>query len=259
MPPARSRCSACASSRPPARPLRWSPAHECHRRLLPARPTAAAISAGPRRTGSSTSVLRHGPRGDRAHRLDRVLGLAVGLPRPPPVSCSAWPSLGVPRAGTGQSCSLRRRARRCPLPPWGRLRCATGLIGGVAPSPTTLTDLASAAVTGWKRWLTLLPPVDARPLVALPWLTGLAGGRPDLWHRPALVLGPGRAIAPIGLLVGRIALGTNAVGRPKFIQGVLFPPRPRPCGLPPARLQIGLDAERGPFRATGDRCRTARV
>ena len=36
------------------------------------------------------------------------------------------------------------------------------LIGGVIPSLQTLTDLAVTPVTGWKEWLTLLPPVVHR-------------------------------------------------------------------------------------------------
>ena len=96
------------------------------------------------------------------------------------------------------------------------------LIGGVLPSLTTLTDLASAAVTGWKRWLTLLPPVDARgPLVALPWLTGLAGGALTYGIARRWSSAPVVAIAPIGLLVGSIALGTMQSAA-KLIQGVLF-------------------------------------
>src|SRR5690349_3760003 len=34
-------------------------------------------------------------------------------------------------------------------------------VAGVFPSGRTVTDLASTAVHGWKRLLTLLPPVDA--------------------------------------------------------------------------------------------------
>lgn len=50
------------------------------------------------------------------------------------------------------------------------------LAGGVIPTPTTLLDLATAVTEGWKRWLTMLPPVDASgPLLALPFLFGLLG------------------------------------------------------------------------------------
>ena len=96
------------------------------------------------------------------------------------------------------------------------------LIGGVLPSLQTLTDLAVAPVSGWKEWLTLLPPVDARgPLVALPWVTGLLGS--------ALTYGVARrfagvsaaAIVPVVLLVGSIALGTQQPAA-KLVQGVLF-------------------------------------
>ncbi|PRY58765.1 transglutaminase superfamily protein [Knoellia remsis] len=96
------------------------------------------------------------------------------------------------------------------------------LIGGVVPSLQTLRDLATAPVTGWKEWLTLLPPVDARgPLVALPWVTGLVGS--------ALTYGVARrfrsvsaaAIAPVVLLAGSIALGTQQPAA-KLVQGVVF-------------------------------------
>jgi hypothetical protein len=47
---------------------------------------------------------------------------------------------------------------------------------GVFPTGRTLTDLAAVAVHGWKRLLTLLPPVDATAeLVAIPLLVGLVG------------------------------------------------------------------------------------
>lgn len=96
------------------------------------------------------------------------------------------------------------------------------LIGGVLPSLETFKDLAVTPVTGWKEWLTLLPPVDARgPLVALPWLTGLFGS--------ALTYGVARrfagvgaaAVAPVVLLIGSIALGTQQPAA-KLLQGVLF-------------------------------------
>ncbi len=96
------------------------------------------------------------------------------------------------------------------------------LIGGVFPSLETLKDLAVTPVSGWKEWLTLLPPVDARgPLVALPWLTGLLGS--------ALTYGVARrfasvgaaALTPVALLIGSIALGTQQPAA-KLVQGVLF-------------------------------------
>jgi len=96
------------------------------------------------------------------------------------------------------------------------------LIAGVLPSPQTLKDLAVTPVTGWKEWLTLLPPVDARgPLVALPWLTGLLGaaGTYGVARRFASV--GAAALAPLVLLVGSIALGTQQPAA-KLVQGVVF-------------------------------------
>ena len=104
----------------------------------------------------------------------------------------------------------------------GPLAVRDKLIGGVLPSVATLIDLASASVTGWKRWLTLLPPVDARgPLVALPWLTGLVGGALTLGISRRWRSAPVVVVIPMVLLVGSIALGTMQPAA-KFVQGVLF-------------------------------------
>ena len=56
----------------------------------------------------------------------------------------------------------------------GPLAVRDHLIAGVLPSGRTFRDLASTAVHGWKRLLTLLPPVDATvTLQALPLIVGL--------------------------------------------------------------------------------------
>lgn len=96
------------------------------------------------------------------------------------------------------------------------------LIGGVVPSLQTLTDLAVTPVTGWKEWLTLLPPVDARgPLVALPWVTGLLGAAATYGVARRFRSVGGAAVAPLVLLVGTIALGTQQPAA-RLVQGVLF-------------------------------------
>ncbi|WP_404386210.1 transglutaminase-like domain-containing protein [Knoellia locipacati] len=96
------------------------------------------------------------------------------------------------------------------------------LIAGFVPSLQTLTDLAVTPVTGWKEWLTLLPPVDARgPLVALPWLTGLFGSAATYGVARRFGSVGGAAVAPVVLLVGSIALGTQQPAA-KLVQGVLF-------------------------------------
>ncbi|MCE1179094.1 MAG: transglutaminaseTgpA domain-containing protein [Micrococcales bacterium] len=92
---------------------------------------------------------------------------------------------------------------------------------GVLPSGRTLTDLASTLVHGWKRWLTMLPPVDAvGPLVALPFVTGLVGaaltyGIARRTTSPYAVL-----VAPISLIGASIALGTQQPAA-RLLQGVL--------------------------------------
>ena len=96
------------------------------------------------------------------------------------------------------------------------------LIAGFIPSLQTFADLAVTPVTGWKEWLTLLPPVDARgPLVALPWVTGLLGSAATYGVARRFRSVGGAAVAPVVLLVGSIALGTQQPAA-KLVQGVLF-------------------------------------
>lgn len=104
----------------------------------------------------------------------------------------------------------------------GPLAVRDKLIAGALPSLSTLVDLATTSVTGWKRWLTLLPPVDARgPLLALPWLTGLVGGALTFGVARRWRSAPVVVVAPLVLLVGTIAMGTMQPAA-KLVQGVLF-------------------------------------
>ncbi len=104
----------------------------------------------------------------------------------------------------------------------GPVAVRTDLVGGVLPTGQTLTDLATWAVTGWKRWLTLLPPVDARgPVLALPWLAGLLGGAVTLGVARRWSSVPLTAVAPLVLLAGSIALGTLEPAA-VLVQGVGF-------------------------------------
>ena len=58
----------------------------------------------------------------------------------------------------------------------GPLAVRGDLVAGFIPSGQTLHDLAHTLVHGWKRLLTMLPPVDAvGPLLALPLIVGLVG------------------------------------------------------------------------------------
>ncbi|KGN31206.1 hypothetical protein N802_04945 [Knoellia sinensis KCTC 19936] len=96
------------------------------------------------------------------------------------------------------------------------------LVAGVLPTPQTFIDLATAPVTGWKEWLTLLPPVDARgPLVALPWVTGLFGSAATYGIARRFPSVGAVAVTPLVLLVGSIALGTQQPAA-KVVQGVVF-------------------------------------
>ncbi|MDF2145125.1 DUF3488 and transglutaminase-like domain-containing protein [Knoellia sp. p5-6-4] len=91
----------------------------------------------------------------------------------------------------------------------GPLALREHLALGVFPTGRTLRDLASTAVHGWKRLLTLLPPVDSTvDLLAVPLLVGLVGA--------AVTYGVARrssrpyagALAPLAVLGLVILLGT---------------------------------------------------
>src|SRR5690349_21783097 len=110
----------------------------------------------------------------------------------------------------------------------GPLAVRDHLVAGVFPSGRTFRDLAATAVHGWKRLLTLLPPVDATvTLLALPLIVGLvaaavtytvARGRsrgyavvvpPLLALALTIVLG---TLEPASLLAQGVAFGLAAVG-----------------------------------------------
>lgn len=96
------------------------------------------------------------------------------------------------------------------------------LLGGILPSGRTLTDLAVWSVAGWKRWLTLLPPVDARgPVLALPFLAGLLGAALTLGVARRWRAVPVTAVVPVLLLAGSIWLGTREAAA-VLVQGLGF-------------------------------------
>ena len=104
----------------------------------------------------------------------------------------------------------------------GAVAVRADLVAGVLPTSQTFADLATWAVTGWKKWLTLLPPVDARgPVLALPWLAGLLGGALTLGVARRWSSVPLAAVAPVALLAGSIALGTLEPAA-VLVQGVGF-------------------------------------
>ncbi|GAB3441332.1 transglutaminase domain-containing protein [Phycicoccus ginsengisoli] len=104
----------------------------------------------------------------------------------------------------------------------GPLAVRGDLVGGVLPSLQTFADLARTAVHGWKRLVTLLPPVDATTeLHALPWAVGLVGGALTYavarrWRSPYAVV-----LAPLALLGLVIVLGTTEPAA-LAVQGVGF-------------------------------------
>jgi hypothetical protein len=104
----------------------------------------------------------------------------------------------------------------------GPLAVRQDLLAGVIPSGTTFGDLARTSVHGWKRLLTLLPPVDAvGELMALPFLVGLVGATTTYLvarraHAPYAVV-----LAPLALLALTITLGTLQPAS-LLAQGVAF-------------------------------------
>jgi hypothetical protein len=91
----------------------------------------------------------------------------------------------------------------------GPLAVRDHLIGGVVPSGQTFHDLVDTLVHGWKQFLTTLPPVDSQgPLLALPFLTGLAGGALTYFVARRLGSPYAAVLAPLGLLALCVALGT---------------------------------------------------
>jgi hypothetical protein len=104
----------------------------------------------------------------------------------------------------------------------GPLAVRGDLALGVFPTGRTFADLASTAVHGWKRLLTLLPPVDATAeLVAIPFIVALVG--------TALTYGFARsgyriyavAVPPLVVLALVIVLGTLQPAS-LLAQGVVF-------------------------------------
>ncbi|KQU68187.1 transglutaminase domain-containing protein [Phycicoccus sp. Root101] len=104
----------------------------------------------------------------------------------------------------------------------GPLAVRGDLVGGVLPSGQTLLDLADTSVHGWKRLVTLLPPVDTGSgLLALPLIVGLLGACVTYavarrWSTPYAVLP-----APLVLLALGIVLGTTEAASP-LAQGAVF-------------------------------------
>ena len=104
----------------------------------------------------------------------------------------------------------------------GPLAVRGDLIAGVVPTGQTFHDLAHTLVHGWKRLVTMLPPVDAvGPLLAVPLTVGLVGGAVTYavarrWSSPYAVVP-----APLALLGLGIVLGTlEPAGL--LVQGAVF-------------------------------------
>ena len=127
----------------------------------------------------------------------------------------------------------------------GPLAVRGDLVAGFLPSGQTFHDLAHTLVHGWKRLVTMLPPVDAvGPLLALPFIVGLVGAAVTYavarrWSSPYAVV-----LAPLALLALAIVLGT------------LEPAVRAGAGRPVRRCSpsAGWCCAR---RATGRPCRTA--
>ena len=99
---------------------------------------------------------------------------------------------------------------------------AGGEASAYLPGPTTVRELTDQVLFGWKDLLTTLPPVDRDgPLLALPWVLGLAagvlGGVLALRTRPAAL----PLAAPVLLLVAVILLGVREP-QSLLLQGAVF-------------------------------------
>jgi hypothetical protein len=104
----------------------------------------------------------------------------------------------------------------------GPLAVRDDLVAGVVPTGATFADLGHTLVHGWKRLVTMLPPVDgAGTLLALPFLVGLVGAAVTYavarrWSSPYAVVA-----APLALLGLVILLGTlEPAGL--LVQGAVF-------------------------------------
>lgn len=104
----------------------------------------------------------------------------------------------------------------------GALALPADTIGGVVPSLTTLTDLLRGAVTGWKEFVTTVPPMHSFPeLAVVPFLlmlvTALLAGT-IAWRsrRPVWALLP-----VVAAFVGVILLGTVIAAYP-VVQGLVL-------------------------------------
>lgn len=93
----------------------------------------------------------------------------------------------------------------------------------VLPTLTTLKDLAGAPVHGWRRWLTQVPPVDARgQMVALVLFVALVGTVlvyvTARRHRSAVVV----CLPVLGLLAVVLVMGTQAPAA-RTVHGIVLP------------------------------------
>jgi len=104
----------------------------------------------------------------------------------------------------------------------GALALPADTVGGVIPSLTTLTDLLRGAVTGWKEFVTTVPPMRSFPeLAVVPFLllfvTGLLAGTIAWRARRAAW-----ALVPVTVaFVGVILLGTVIAAYP-VVQGLVL-------------------------------------
>lgn len=104
----------------------------------------------------------------------------------------------------------------------GPLAVDDHLVAGVFPSGRTFHDLLSTAVHGWKRLLTLLPPVDATvTLLALPLIVGLVAAAVTYTVARRRAHGYAVVVPPLAALALTIALGTLEPAN-LVAQGVVF-------------------------------------
>ncbi|HEU5332745.1 MAG TPA: transglutaminase-like domain-containing protein [Actinocrinis sp.] len=83
-------------------------------------------------------------------------------------------------------------------------------VAAAVPGPSTLSSAANAAVQGWKQLLTTAPPVgDSEPLLAVPFLLGMAAAVAGYALARRAKGTASVALAPLVVLAAVVALGTD--------------------------------------------------
>ncbi|MEV0677862.1 transglutaminaseTgpA domain-containing protein [Actinosynnema sp. NPDC050436] len=95
------------------------------------------------------------------------------------------------------------------------------VVGGVLPTPESVTGLADLSVNAWKQLLTTLPPVDGTgPLLVIPYILGLLCGAGGFTLARRVRASAAPVVAPLLVLASVVLLGTGE--EPVVVLGVAF-------------------------------------